>query len=427
MTAALPQKEETGIDSMILFLSYGKYGWVMRPVCILGRAMHMASANAASLSFDAYSLTNLVTTAFGGGVLAPLVLGARPAPLMVDAIVVSCLAALFLFTSTGFPLVYSLAPFKVFGLAIEAMFRVNLIASIVHAASAALPSRLGPIVCGSLAGIGGMFLPFTKGIDALKPPLKPPIARVVLTSLFIAVASRPEYYFLSGVSPLEKQTVDAIAVACNALYDVIAYLATCALLFASGGGGVAAPTKNSPNHKSTSSTGLFMWSVCALFFGAAGFAYTESLGAIDAAYLSACTLSTVGGTPATAAGRLFAALLSVLGVALFSAAAVNAYASQLPSGPISALIILVSTALFVAQLEDEWTLLDAASYTFAFATTSGSHLVPKSKETKAAAVLFAFVAKPALLTLTVTLTRAIFGIRLVNIHLPAEKPHAKSE
>lgn len=400
--------EEDPFELIISFLTYGKYGHVMKPLCFLGRALHMGSGM--NLDFDAYSLVNLVTTAYGGGIVAPLALGNRPAPLVLDVITAVSLLALFLYTSTDFKKLYELAPFKIVGLFLEAMFRINLIAGFVRSCS--LPSRVGPIVVGTVAGVGGMFFPFSKGINALKPPLKPPIFRVFATSAFVAIASNPQKYGLEGLDALDNASTTAFLVALNAAFDIFTYLST-SFLFEQ-----QPPPKKS---HSSSSTTLFVASLLAVAAGSAGFAYSEeNLDALDATYLSVCTLSTVGcGTPLeTPQGELVAALLALFGVALFGLAASKAYQTSVAAS----LSLLLSAAFVVNQLEESWTIQDSALFTFSFATTVGAQGDFKPQdETKMAMILFSFVAKPAFLSVSSALLKSIFRIQLQEEPKPKRK------
>ena len=397
--------EESPLEAMIGLLTYGKYAAVMKPLCIAGRAMHMASG-IATLKWDFHSFVTLLTTAYGGGILTPLVLGGRPAPLVVDYIPLACVCALYLFTSTSFASLYGLAPIKVFGLAIEAIFRVNLIAAMVANASAALPSRFGPVACGLIAGIGGMFLPFTKGWDAFKPPLKGPICRVLATSLFLAASARPEAYFLPGFAPLAKPTATAIAVAANAIYDVLAYLSTSTLF----SGAKPPPAKPTPD---ASDASLVVLSLLSLAGGAGAFVYTESIDIVDALYLAATTLSTVGSAVTSPAGRLVSLVLSLIGASLFAAAASRAYSLRIPPGGPPALVIFAGITLYLCQLEPKWSIADSASFVLSLATTTGnSTLTPTTTPSKLASVLFIYFARPAFAALAADLAHKFLRVRL---------------
>lgn len=379
--------KETPLATMEAFLSYGRYATVMRPLCIFARALHTASG--LQVGPDAHSFVSLVVTAYGGGILVPLALGGRPTPLMVDAVLLSCLFAVVV----PFKRFYGLAPIKVFGLLLEAMFRCNLIANFV--VNSALPSRLGPIAIGFVAGIGGMFL--SKGIIALKPLPKPAL-RVFLTSVFIAVSTSPAKYAVD-VRPLAVPTATALMVAINGVYDVLSYLLSDSILI-----------PPATDDTTTTSSNTFLLTVFALLAGGVGFNLTEGLSPLDSVYLSALTVSTVGlGDlyPTTPLGKLISVLLMTFGATLFAHAAAQAYAKA--SYPYAAISYLAVYTMALFFLEDDWELHDAAYFVLCVGSTVGyGDLAPKTDQAKGLVILFAFVASPALADLTATLAAALF-------------------
>lgn len=387
---------ESGMDALIAVVTYGKHAWVVKPLCIFGRSLHMASANASKLSFDAHSYVTLVVTAFGGGILTPLVLGARPAPLAADAILVAAMVALYLFTATRFGDIYALAPVKIFGLILEAIFRTNLICSFVATASQALPSALGPIVCGAIAGIGGQFLPFTKGFDALKPPLPSSTIRVLLTAASYAVATRPRAYNLS-FDPASPTTAKAVTVACNAAYDVALYLGSSTLFLAPPS---AKPADSPPRAVGRGTLeALFVFSTVAVGLGAVLLQVVEGIQAIDALYLSAATFATVqAAQPSLPEARVVFSLLALVGSGAFTVTTHHAYAAvtgQFRTSPTAAAVLLLSFTSLLTFLEPAWSFSDAATFALGFAATTGSNLSPTTDEAKVAVILFALVSKPA--------------------------------
>ncbi|KAJ8599189.1 hypothetical protein CTAYLR_007515 [Chrysophaeum taylorii] len=395
--------QEPPLEILTLWLTYGAYATIMKPLCIFARACHAASS--LQMTVTAHNYAQLVVTAYGGGILVPLLLGSRPAPLVVDGILIAALTALLLFT-TPFRHLYALAPIKVFGLLLEAMFRVNLISGMIGAASKALPSSAGPVVCGCIAGVGGLFLPFTKGLDALKPPIKSSIVRVVVTATFIAVSTRPERYWLDGVKPWRASAATALCVAANGLYDVLAYLLPSQLLFPPKRANPPKPQVIINVNGALQSEILFLSSALSVVLGALAFQYTEGAGPLDAAFRSATTLATVGmgDAPDTLGGRFVSALLMIFGVSLFATNAHQAYASARAYLPGAPLFILGGGAILIGALED-WDFPSAAYFVVNFASTVGHvDLAPKSPEGKAATIAFSFVAAPALADLVAAIT-----------------------
>mmetsp|Transcript_31127 Transcript_31127/g.53633 ORF Transcript_31127/g.53633 Transcript_31127/m.53633 type:complete len:252 (+) Transcript_31127:134-889(+) len=126
---------------------------------IFGRACFVANAklstNAKLGDAMVYSYIVYVLTAYGGGVLCPLLLGKSPKPLESDTILVISFAAFILFTRMGFKAVYNFPPVTLIGLVLENAFKGGLIVTFFTAAKSSLGTMLGPLIVGTIAGCGG--------------------------------------------------------------------------------------------------------------------------------------------------------------------------------------------------------------------------------------------------------------------------------
>uniref|UniRef100_A0A7S3K3Y2 Potassium channel domain-containing protein n=1 Tax=Aureoumbra lagunensis TaxID=44058 RepID=A0A7S3K3Y2_9STRA len=404
----LPPNIETAIE----FLTYGgKYGRLMKRACMLGRALHAANGNP-NMRFDAQSLVSLVLGGYGGGILVPLLLGKTPAPLVVDDILIVAFFSFILFSTTNFGTVYNFLPIKCVGLCFEAAFRVNLIATLTTVALSIIPSSIGPIILGTLAGVGGLFLPMSKGLDALKPPLKGSINRALLTALVVAITTQPQRYGLQFLEPLTLPLITAILILITAFYDLGAYLTTKQPL---------TTLDISANNRKKDLEGgkiTFLLALFALLAGGVGFFYFENnLNPTDALYLSACTLSSVGFgdiVPLSSPGRLVAIVLMLFSGAIYIRASAIAYnktkAKPVSGTIISALFICIAFGLAIAFFED-WDIWTSVYFTISLGSTTGfGDLVVTTPESKYLIIILSLLVPPALADIAATLAVVLEGL-----------------
>jgi len=162
---------------------------------IFGRACFAANklgGRDAKQSFT-YAYVSYLIGAFGGGFICPILLGAPPKPLMNDKIIILSLLAFVLFTRTSFfKGLYNLFPVKILGLILENCFKAGLIAGFFGEAQAALGSLVGPVVVATIAGCGGVLVPFT-GLGALAGGVPKPISLAFLGACFFAVFTDARY------------------------------------------------------------------------------------------------------------------------------------------------------------------------------------------------------------------------------------------
>lgn len=173
------------------------------------------------------------TAAFGGGTLVPLLLGKPPVWLLNDLLVTVTLLCWFLanYTPVG-RLVDSTTVLRLPLNLMANVFRGNGCCNTTAMASKALPSSkwyptplFGPVFLGTLGSTGGNFLPFDKGLAALRNGLsmafQPPLIGAILYHLIVNDAAGPIGSAIASVTG----TLDALTVR---LAIVGLFLFTCA-------------------------------------------------------------------------------------------------------------------------------------------------------------------------------------------------------
>lgn len=139
-----------------------------------------------------YKFANMVMACTGGGILVPIMINGIPVPLAQDAYPIAILTSFMI--HSYFPVirdVLKLSPiFKAGVIVLYETLRAFVVCKLTLAAGKAIaPSEFdfpifGPIFCGTIAGCGGAFLPFNKGLDPIKKGLAQP-----MLSAFIAATT----------------------------------------------------------------------------------------------------------------------------------------------------------------------------------------------------------------------------------------------
>jgi hypothetical protein len=140
-----------------------------------------------------YKFISLIFQCTGGGIIVPILINAIPVTLSVDAYPIAIFTSFMI--HTYFPIlrkVMELSPiFKAAIIVLYETFRTFVVCKFTAAAADAIgPSEFsfpvfGPIFCGSIAGCGGAFLPFSKGLDPIKENgLEPPMFSAFIAATF---------------------------------------------------------------------------------------------------------------------------------------------------------------------------------------------------------------------------------------------------
>lgn len=114
---------------------------------------------------------------FGGSQLVPLFINAIPVTLSTDAYPIAIMCSFLL--HQYIPMlreIVSLSPvFKALCIILYETMRAFVVVKMTYAAGKAIPPSdfesmavFGPIMCGGIAGCGGAFLPFDKGLKAIE-------------------------------------------------------------------------------------------------------------------------------------------------------------------------------------------------------------------------------------------------------------------
>lgn len=140
-----------------------------------------------------HSLILTVLTGFGGGMIAPMMIGKPPLFFQNELILPFCL--LFWYVCSTIPRAQAMltsTPGKIVWGTLNGLFRTHAVCNIVRTANEVLPvgpyyphALMGPIFAGVFLGACGQFLPFDKGLAPVVGNGTPwPIQAAFLTSVF---------------------------------------------------------------------------------------------------------------------------------------------------------------------------------------------------------------------------------------------------
>ncbi len=150
-----------------------------------------------------HSLVLVVITAFGGGTVAPLLIG-RPSMIVAnDQIIVLCILAWYATQNLGMQKVFTWLPIKLMWTFFLGLFRTHSVVNVVIAATGILTPTIyypiplvGPIVVGTALGCLGMFLPFEKGLAPIKNNTPWNLQGALLTASFYHIMVHDKTGFL---------------------------------------------------------------------------------------------------------------------------------------------------------------------------------------------------------------------------------------
>ena len=143
-----------------------------------------------------YSYFMVLLTAFGGGWVAPLLIGKPALPVANDLVLPLTLVAWYLtYMDVGVASLLNVLPVKLVWTVFLGLFRTHSVCNMVAVAAGALKAGpyypsvplVGPIVVGTVLGSMGQFLPFTKGLTAVESGTPWPIQAAFMTSAFYHV------------------------------------------------------------------------------------------------------------------------------------------------------------------------------------------------------------------------------------------------
>jgi hypothetical protein len=136
----------------------------------------------------AYKLVSMFLASTGGGLLVPIFINSIPVALSTDAYPIAIVTSFLL--HQYLPIlreILRLSPvFKGIVVFMYECMRAFVVVKFTSAAGKAIaPSDFsfpvfGPIICGGIAGCGGLFLPLDRGLDAIRDGLQPPMVTALI-------------------------------------------------------------------------------------------------------------------------------------------------------------------------------------------------------------------------------------------------------
>jgi len=175
----------TGVKPILTLTDRTSWAWEITAFCFFMKVAQDNKAKVADL-YWAHALVATGIAAFGGGFLAPLLVGHTPVPIMEETFVWMLVTAWY-FTH-HIPVVSVYLTEVMSSPAASAMFKVffnifktqQMVGSLELAAKAVAAEALvpqsayfsypvaGPLICGFLGGCGGMFLPASTGLKPIE-------------------------------------------------------------------------------------------------------------------------------------------------------------------------------------------------------------------------------------------------------------------
>lgn len=138
-----------------------------------------------------YRFISMLMACTGGGILVPIFLNGIPVTLANDAYPIAILTSYAL--HHYFPILREVVGlsniFKVMLVCFYEMTRASVVVKLTYLAASKIPPStfsiaiFGPIICGTIGGCGGAFLPFSKGLDPIKNGLLPPMQTAFVGAL----------------------------------------------------------------------------------------------------------------------------------------------------------------------------------------------------------------------------------------------------
>lgn len=157
---------------------------------LIGSKVFTSAPKDACFSFK---LVSMVLACTGGGILVPIFINAIPVPLSNDAYPIAILASFVI--HYYFPIVrevVNISPIvKACIIVLYEVIRAKVVFAFTLAANAAISPSLfsfplfGPIMCGTISGCGGAFLPMSKGLEPILKGLHSPMITACLGATLV--------------------------------------------------------------------------------------------------------------------------------------------------------------------------------------------------------------------------------------------------
>jgi TRIC channel len=163
-----------------------------------------------------FQYVSMILQCTGGGIIVPLLINSIPVPLGQDSYII--IISISFLLHYYFPILRDVAmQSSILYCGMIVMYeilRAYVVVKFINSAAATIPPSeftipvFGPIICGTIAGCGAAFIPFNKGLDAIKQSLIPPVISAGLGSVF--------YHAIVATTSTGKRTSPA----CCILYCV---------------------------------------------------------------------------------------------------------------------------------------------------------------------------------------------------------------
>lgn len=173
-------------------------------MCMLGYTfVHGSKVFAAAPKNAAFSykLVSMILACTGGGILVPLFINSIPVPLANDAYPIAILISFAI--HYYFPIVWeviSLVPMvKASLIVLYEIVRAKVVLTFTIGANAAIAPSLfsfalfGPIMCGTIGGCGGAFLPLSKGLDPIANGMAYPMTTACIGATMVHLFLNTSY------------------------------------------------------------------------------------------------------------------------------------------------------------------------------------------------------------------------------------------
>jgi len=190
---------------LLLHTNEIKYMCMLGYTYLHGHKLFTKLPNNVSTSFK---FVSMLMTCTGGGIMVPIFINGIPVPLANDAYPIAIITSFAI--HHYFPILREVMKLSNVMMCFMVLLYENLRAYVVVSLTSAAADKIsastfsfpvfGPIICGTIAGCGGAFLPFSKGLD----PIKSGLASPMLSAL---VAAAGFHLFLN--TPLSEGVIDA--------------------------------------------------------------------------------------------------------------------------------------------------------------------------------------------------------------------------
>ena len=146
-----------------------------------------------------YKMVSLAMACTGGGIIVPILLNTIPVTLAIDAYPIAIIISYLL--HAYFPVLREVLELSPIFKAVVIMFYETMRCYVVTlftglAASTIAPTQFtfpvfGPIVCGTIGGCGGIFMPFSKGLSPIESTgLSPPMFSALVGATFFHLTTQ---------------------------------------------------------------------------------------------------------------------------------------------------------------------------------------------------------------------------------------------